>query len=158
MEKNLEKNIKKLVRVNLDAHEGYKTAADNTNDSLLNTFLNQCAKDRKAYALDLAKAINLAPEKTGTDFMADLHRVWIDLKTSSQKFNAKAVLNECERGEKHALDAYNDAAEDNGYPASVEKLIKIQQEDINSKYERVRKLKKEYDLKDDSRNQQTPVP
>ncbi|GAA0893796.1 PA2169 family four-helix-bundle protein [Fulvivirga kasyanovii] len=158
MNKDLEKNIKKLVKINLDAHEGYKTAADNVNDNLLNTFLSQCAKDRKSYALSLAREINIEPDEISTHFKADLHRVWMDLRTSPQKFNAKTVLKECERGEKHAVEAYDDVVKENKYPASLEKQIRLQRDEINNKFDRIREMEKEYDLKDDMRNQQTSVP
>ncbi|UII31021.1 PA2169 family four-helix-bundle protein [Fulvivirga ulvae] len=158
MERNTEQNIKKLVRVNLDAFEGYKTAADNVNDSLLNTFLNQCSNDRKNYATALAEEINITPEEISTHFKADLHRVWIDLKTSPQRFSAKTVLRECKRGEKYTIETYDDIIAGGSYPPTLEEQIKYQRSEIISKYNRIIEMEKEYDQKDDKRNKQTSVP
>lgn len=159
MKEELQKDIVKLIRLNMDAYEGYKSAAENTNDSLLNTFFNKCALDRKSYAESLGKEINFNDlNKLDTDLKADFHRVWLDIKTADKKIDSKAVLEECARGEKYAIDTYNTVIENAQYPPALQSSIVFQKNDIVSKYDQVQKLKNEFKDNDDQLNRQTPVP
>lgn len=158
MNKEQQKALKNLVRLNLDAREGYKTAAENSNDSLLNTFFDECSLERQTYAEKLANAANIDIKDVSTDLQADLHRFWMDVKTSSQKFNAKAVLKECERGEKHAIKEYDKVLNEIDLPGELRSDLENQRRDIESKFEHILDLEDNYDDTDDNKNRETPVP
>lgn len=159
MEKQHKKAIKKLIQVNLDAYAGYKDAAELSDDSLLKTFFNKCALDRKSYAENLARGLEKSEvDDIGTDLKADLHRMWIDLKTASQEFNSKTLLSECGRGEKHAIAVYEEVLQNEEYPPETKSAILFQKNDIISKYDQIKKLKDDFEDNDNLLNRQTPVP
>jgi uncharacterized protein (TIGR02284 family) len=145
----------KLMRVNLDAFEGYRTASENTNDSRITTFFEEAALQRKEFAQHWAS--HLENPKYGTDIRADLHRVWMNLKTMRQKYNSSAVIAECERGEKHALKEY-EKVQEYLLPDEVLQQIERQKRDIQKNLEQLNAMKEDYDDKDFNRNNDTPVP
>ncbi|MGB3616522.1 MAG: PA2169 family four-helix-bundle protein, partial [Catalinimonas sp.] len=55
---------------------------------------------------------------TSGTLLGDLHRTWINVREFFAKKDNKAVVDECIRGEKSALEAYSRAL-DNKLPAPV---------------------------------------
>jgi uncharacterized protein (TIGR02284 family) len=145
----------KLMKVNLDAFEGYRTAAENTNDSRITTFFEQAALQRKEFAKYWAA--NLDNPSYKTDLKADFHRVWMNIKTGRNKYNASAILNECKRGEEHALDQYQQLREVD-LPKDVQEVLDKQKRDIEAALQQIHNMKKDYEEKDHDRNNDTPVP
>lgn len=145
---------KKLMQLNLDAFEGYETAADNANDSRITTFFNEAALERKGFAEYWAAHLDDPSYKTG--LKADLHRVWIDLKTGRQKYDATSILRECQRGEKYALKKYQEISDENLEEKEAHQL-KEQQKEIEAKLDQIRIMIEEFEYKDFDRNNDTPV-
>jgi uncharacterized protein (TIGR02284 family) len=103
-----------LLTRNNDAVVGYKNATEDVQDDDLRMFFHKQAGHRR----DFGDRIKMEIEKMGgeavkgTSLTADFHRVWMDLKAFLGSNNEKAVLSEAMRGEKKALDNYNEVLED----------------------------------------------
>ena len=156
MRSHEQKTIEKLIKLNVDALGGYRTAAGNTNDTILNTFFNSAALERKGFVRELVKYTD--NNKVKADTKGGLHHLWMNLKSSTQEFHAKSILKECARGEKYALDTYQKIIDEKQYPESLEHMVTTQRDAIASKYNQIIAYIEQYKALDDTRNRQTPVP
>ncbi len=134
--------LNELLEKNYDAEAGYKKAAEDIENSQLQTFLENHSKLRYDFGHELKAEIQSLggkPEK-GTSLTADLHRKWIDLKSSIAGNNDKAVIEECERGEKAALEDYQDVLSDTELPNTTREVVKKQHDRIQSALLKIKDL------------------
>src|SRR5215212_5431244 len=99
--------LNSLIETCRDGQGGFKEAAENVESPELKTFFNQVALERAQFVGE--------PENTGSTAAA-IHRVWMDIKGSLTGRDDQSILNECERGEDSAVDAYKDALKDENLP------------------------------------------
>ena len=120
-----------------DAHKGYQEAASDVSNGALRSWLNNAATRRGAHISDLQMHIRgLGGEVDhGTSFLGDMHRVWIDFKSSVMDGDT-VVLNECIRGEERALEDYDKVLAETDIDAAIVKTLRKHsvniQEDLNS--------------------------
>ncbi|MFK7936908.1 MAG: PA2169 family four-helix-bundle protein [Saprospiraceae bacterium] len=123
-----------LITKNYDAERGYQEAAEDVDDILLKSYFHQRARNRYDFGHDLKDEIRTLggkPEK-GTSVAGDLHRVWMDIKSSFTSQDEVAILNECKRGEEYAIEEYEEALKNNELPISARTLISSQLNKIRS--------------------------
>ncbi len=128
------KKLNELLEKNYDAEAGYKNAAEKVNDSTLKSYLLSRAKDRYDFGHELKaelKSFGQEPDK-GTSLAGDAHRLWMDLKTALTSDKDEAVLEETIRGERAALEEYNEILEDSSLPSSTATLISTQRNSIKT--------------------------
>ena len=142
--------FEKLMKVNLDAFEGFRTASDNSNDKRLTTVFDQTALERKKFARYWASRLDDPSYKT--DLKADLHRFWMDLKTGSMKFQATRILKECKKGEKHALKTYEELEKSDLGSEELEELNQ-QKRQIAAMLDQLDDLLNTFEKRDTDRNQ-----
>lgn len=126
--------LNNLLEKNYDAEQGYKKAAEDIDSSMLKQFLIDHSKERYDFGHELKSEITKLggkPEK-GTSLLADLHQSWIDLRSAIAGNNDKAVIAECERGEKAALQDYEEVLSDENLPESAKDVVSKQYEKIKS--------------------------
>ena len=102
--------LNELLEKNYDAEAGYKNAAEKVENSALKNYLLSRAQDRYDFGHELKaelKTFGQDPEK-GTSLAGDAHRLWMDLKTALTSDKDEAVLEEAIRGERAALDEYDE--------------------------------------------------
>lgn len=150
---NSEKNpidlLNDLLEKNYDAEQGYKKAAEDVDNSLLKAFLLDSSKTRYDFGHEIKEEISKLggkPEK-GTSLIADLHRKWIDLKSAVAGNNDKAVIAECEKGEKAALQDYELALKSGNLTQSAEKVVRQQFEKIKTDLVKLENLENVLDKK-----------
>jgi uncharacterized protein (TIGR02284 family) len=103
-------SLNKLLKLNLDAAEGYEYAAENIKNDNFKNFLKSYALRRKRYAEELRKNIlsmGGEPDRSnGT--VGEVHQAFMDLRKSVNSDNDQdsALLQECVRGEGEALIQY----------------------------------------------------
>lgn len=134
--------LNELLEKNYDAEKGYRKAAEDANNSLIKKYLLDNSKERYNFGHELKEEINKLggkPDK-GTSLTADLHRKWIDLKTAITGNNDKAVIAECERGERASLQDYEEVLEEGLLPESARNLVQNQYEKIKSALARLENL------------------
>ncbi|WP_411825458.1 ferritin-like domain-containing protein [Luteolibacter sp. AS25] len=117
-----------------DAEEGFKKAAERAEEhpGLVGFFQKQSAM-RRSFGHDLKQAIvkyGGEPDK-GSSIAAKAHQVWISVKdTLTSDHDAEAVLEECVRGEKAALEDYDEKIKCDDLPVDVRALITSQRNSI----------------------------
>jgi uncharacterized protein (TIGR02284 family) len=80
------------------------------------------------------------PEKTGSTAAA-IHRVWMDIKGSLTGRDDQSILNECERGEDSAVEAFRDALKDENLPTNIRSIVERQFRSIQQVHDRVKQMR-----------------
>lgn len=145
MDKNIktETYLNDLLAKTYDAQRGYANAAEATNQvQLKKWFVNQGIQ-RTQFAAQLTQEIknmNQEPEFDGT-FLGDVHRGWMNLKSALSLNTDEAILEECIRGEKAAVDEYTNVLEHKSeLPPTVVTLLQNQQADIRTTVSKIKSL------------------
>ena len=126
--------LNELMEKTYDAEKGFKQAAENVNNPVIQKFFKERANQRYDFGHELKKeirAIGQDPDKGGST-KGTLHRNWMNLRSYFESNNEEAMLNEVERGEKEAINTYNDIINDKKFvlPPSTENLLMKQRNAI----------------------------
>jgi uncharacterized protein (TIGR02284 family) len=132
--------LNNLIEICKDGAMGFRLAAEKVQPVYASLF-NQIAADRDAFAAELQDEVRILggePKNSG-DATGALHRGWINIK-SAVTSGDKAIIDECERGEDAAVEAYRKALEA-APPAAVYSLIARQYTKVKSAHDRVSAIK-----------------
>lgn len=134
-----------LVKVCEDGSAGYLKAAELTSDPTLKSTFARFGAERGKFASQLRNEVRRLGGKTedGGTLAGAAHRVWFDVKTTFASDDAKAVVNECERGEDHAIQAYKSALEQPLAP-SARDVVRAQCGDVQQAHDRMHQLQVAY--------------
>ncbi len=92
--------LNELVETSKDGEKGFTKAAEEIADPQVKSVLLEGANRCRAGARELQEKVSTLggePETSGSA-MGAVHRGWINLKTAVSSRDAKAILEECERG------------------------------------------------------------
>lgn len=131
-----------LIETCKDGQNGFKVAAEGVERSDLKSLFYECSQQRSQFAGELQSLVRELggdPENTGT-VSAVLHRGWINIKSAVTGKDEQAVLNECERGEDIAVNAYKKAL-DETLPANVNTTVQNQYNTVQATHDKVRDLR-----------------
>jgi uncharacterized protein (TIGR02284 family) len=109
--KTVVKSLRTLVQLNKESDRGYKEASENIEDPELKTILYRLSQQRAEFRGDLEEILikDYSDSADASDsILSKLHRGWMDFKTKLSSNDNEAVLDECIRGEKHAIETYNE--------------------------------------------------
>ncbi len=104
--------LTRLAEVNRDAELGFRTAAENINNSQLETLFAGYAKQHDKFQKELQSELHhLDPGRNPNEetLGGALHRRWIDLKSALSGHSARSVLAACENEAQSVEAAYADA-------------------------------------------------
>lgn len=135
------KELNKLIQLCEDSAKGYRNAADLISQNDLKNLLYKIATERATYSGELqedARQLGRKPEKLGT-VTGTLHRIMTNLKAAISKLDNKAVLEECKRGEKAAIQAYENALNED-LPEFIKTRLTQQHKNILDAYNELEKL------------------
>ncbi|WP_318309320.1 ferritin-like domain-containing protein [Flagellimonas crocea] len=131
--------LNELLERTYDAEKGFKQAAEKVDNKTIKQFFIDSAKQRYEFGHELKaeiKAFGQSPDKGGST-KGTLHRSWIDFKSLFTNNNEEAMLEEVNRGEKEAIETYNDILHDKDFvlPPSTESLLMKQRNAIRETLE-----------------------
>lgn len=117
--------LNKLLTSNHDAVRGYQTAADSVKDAELKGLFLAQSRQRADFATELDREIRAlgGDADNGTSLASDLHRAWINIKSTISNATDKAVAEECQRGDSEALSEYKEVLEQTDIAASTRELL-----------------------------------
>ncbi|MBE7685658.1 PA2169 family four-helix-bundle protein [Tenacibaculum piscium] len=101
--------LNSLLEKNYDAEKGYRTASENAKNNNLTLYFEQKANERKNFTQDLKaeiKNFGKTPKQNGS-LTGSVHRVWMNTKSFLSPETDEAMLEEALRGEKSALEEYD---------------------------------------------------
>jgi uncharacterized protein (TIGR02284 family) len=131
-----------LIHVSKDGEKGFRAAWEQTDRSLLKESFKAMSQDcaKAAAQLEaLVRKLGAEPEIRGTATGA-MHRGWIAAKAAVTKADDKAILDECLRGEEHAVKEY-DRALTKPLPPVVRETVESQARGAKKNLELVRQLR-----------------
>ncbi|MFT3742698.1 MAG: PA2169 family four-helix-bundle protein [Pyrinomonadaceae bacterium] len=131
-----------LIQTCRDGQEGFKVAAEGIERSDLKTVFYEFSQQRAEFVgvlQGLVRSLGGDPENSGS-VSAALHRGWMDIKSLVTGEDEAAILNECERGEDYAKDAYRDALQTN-LPANVNEVVAQQSQAVLAAHNRIKGLR-----------------
>ncbi|RXG18414.1 putative protein (TIGR02284 family) [Leeuwenhoekiella aestuarii] len=132
--------LNELLTKNYDAEAGYKLASENVKDNTLKEYFNRRAKERYDFGHQIKNEIKVygeTPDK-GTSLAGDAHRLWMNVKSTLSNDNEESILEETIRGEKNALEEYNNILKEPNIPPTTESILKVQRDTIKSALEEVK--------------------
>ncbi len=132
-----------LIETCKDGQEGFKEAAEGVERQELKTLFYEFSQQRAEFAgvlQELVRSLGGDPE-TGGSVSGAVHRGWINIKSAVTGQDEGAILNECERGEDAAKDAYADALRDNRFPTHIAEVLAQQSQAVLAAHNRVRSLR-----------------
>lgn len=131
-----------LIEICKDGQDGFKDAAEGIDRSELKTLFYEFSQQRAEFTgvlQQLVRSLGGDPETSGS-FAGTIHRGWMDIKSAVTGKDEKAILNECERGEDYAKDAYSDALKLN-LPENIADVIRQQSQTVQAAHNRIRELR-----------------
>ncbi len=104
--------LEDLIEITRDGQEGFAQSAEHAESSELKQIFSNYSRQRGAIITDLQQLerqygkpdVDTAGSVTGS-----LHRAWINIRTAVAARNDQAILEEAERGEDAAVEAFQDA-------------------------------------------------
>jgi len=126
--------LNKLLTLSHDAEKGYQEAAENAKDTELKSLFMSQSRQRSEFAVSLDREIRVlgGEPDNGTSITADLHRAWINIKSTFASDDDKATVEECHRGDKEALETYNAVLQETDLVASTRELLLQQKQSIDT--------------------------
>jgi uncharacterized protein (TIGR02284 family) len=138
--------INNLIKINNDRAAGFEKAGKDLKEDengLVAVFSKLAGESRQNVTELTGLAYQFGGEAAeGTSTSGDLHRAWIDIKSTFTGSDLTAILNECERGEDAAKAAYEDALDpENELSAQVQQVLLTQQQGIVEGHNLVKSLR-----------------
>jgi uncharacterized protein (TIGR02284 family) len=137
--------LQDLLSINIDSQKGFQEAADSTSDTQLKSFFSDFSQKRAHNAAELRTFISAAgeqPTNTGS-VSATIHRWWIDAKQALTGKDAKAILNEAERGEDSIKKVYENTLSNIG-DSGARALVERQYKNVQEGHDQVKALRDSY--------------
>lgn len=131
-----------LIQTLKDGQLGFKTASEDIERSDLKTTFYELSQQRAEFTgvlQGLVRSLGGDPEDSGS-MSGAVHRGWMDVKSAVTGRSEEAILNECERGEDYAKEAFGEATRMN-LPANVADVIAQQAQAIQAAHNRVKALR-----------------
>jgi uncharacterized protein (TIGR02284 family) len=131
-----------LIETSKDGEEGFRACAEAVKNPQLKAFFEQKAERCRMGAAQLQQKVRELggdPERSGS-MTGQVHRFWVNLRSTIAGMDEHAILDECERGEDAAKRAYEDALQED-LPADVRTLIGKQYREVKMNHDSVRDMR-----------------
>jgi uncharacterized protein (TIGR02284 family) len=131
-----------LIETCKDGQEGFKTSAESVKNADLVSTFQDLSSQRALFAGELRSLVSSLggdPENGGT-ILGTLHRGWLNIKSVVTGGNEGAILDECERGEDAAKDAYKNALE-NMMPSDITGIVRRQYDAVLDAHRKIKTLR-----------------
>ena len=135
--------INKLVEINHDRTEGYRKAADETEDADIKALFDKYSRQSGEFGSELTKRVSTLGEEPvkGTSASGKVYRAWMDVKSALTSKDRKAILGSCEFGEDVAVSAYRDVLEEKELSPESRILVERQMSMITAAHDEIRNLR-----------------
>lgn len=131
-----------LIETCKDGEEGYKKAAEKVQRTDLKSVFQQLASQRAQFAGELQQEVTRIGGKAETSGTVGgaLHRGWMDVKGSVTGKDDHNVLEDSERGEDAAVDAYQEAL-GKDLPSDIRSVVEREYQLIQRAHNQIRSMR-----------------
>ena len=139
---NVISTLNSLIETCKDGQQGFQEAAEGVERSDIKSLFYEYSQQRSKFAGELQSLVREMggdPEKSGSVSGA-IHRGWINIKSAVTGQDEGAILNEAERGEDVAKNAYKEAL-NSDLPENVRTVVERQAEGVKQAHDKVRSLR-----------------
>lgn len=136
-------SLQSLLKKNYDAEKSFKKSMEIAESPTLKDFLQKQAAQRSRFATEITdelRNLNEEPKEKGT-LSGDIHRGWIDVRTTFSGNKDETVLAECIRGEKASASEYEDQLKKHNFPPRIADVLKKQSNEIQQTLNEIKSLK-----------------
>ena len=137
------KVLNNLIETTLDSADGYREAAQETDNQTYRAMFEKRSFERQRVVTDLqgtVRQLGGEPEDDGS-MLAKAHRAFLDIKHSLSK-DEQAVVNSVENGEDHIKSKYEKAVEDRDLSATTRDTIQRAYASVREGHDQMSALKK----------------
>ena len=139
------KKLKELIIINNDRYEGYKTAAEETQDTSLKNLFVSYSNQSKLFSDELQGLISdysESPDEGETKTTGKLYRIFMDMKAAIGGNNRKGILSSCEFGEDTAKKTYDDVLKDtDGIANEAVQIISKQRGELQKSHDKIKAMR-----------------
>ena len=137
------KVLNSLIETTLDSANGYKEAAENSNNPQFKTMFaerSQRRMDLGRRLQDEVRSFGGEPE-TDQSMLGKAHNKFVDLKRAVTSGSDKSVIDEVERGEDVIKAKFEHAVRDDDLPSTVREIVTTAYTSIKSDHDEISRLK-----------------
>jgi len=139
-------DLNELVKINNDRIQGYMKALEDTEDTQLDHLFNEMILQSQKFRSQLADHIvridgHAVSDATSTDISSKIHRAWIDIKSAITGKDRDTVLSSVTFGESAAVEAYEEAIEEDHIPAYIKEDLTKQLSELKEARAKMEALK-----------------
>ena len=134
----IEDRLKDVITKNEDAVKGFEKAAKNAKELGIQSYFKKRARKRKNFITTLRNvtpALNLGDTEIEGSTAGAVHRTWMDVKAFFSGDNDESMLEEAVRGDKAAIDEYNEVLAETHVPQRIKEIIREQKDEIQNDLE-----------------------
>ncbi|MFK7776084.1 MAG: PA2169 family four-helix-bundle protein, partial [Saprospiraceae bacterium] len=131
-----------LLAKTKEAEKGFAKAAEKAEAADLKDYFQAKSNLRNVFALEISTSIRAlgVTEDPKENYLGDIHRLWMDVKTALFFKNDEALLEECERGEQYSLEDYDKILVFENLPASVKNVLESKRKKVAETINTLEKL------------------
>jgi uncharacterized protein (TIGR02284 family) len=137
-------SINSLIIINNDRFEGYKKAAEETEDQDLRSLFTRFSIQSKGWSEELRKFVpkDEEPGQDETTNSGKLYRAFMDVKAALTGKKRKTILQSCEHGEDVAKKTYDEVLEHTeGIPVEALNIVTRQRAELQQAHDEVKALR-----------------
>jgi len=134
--------LEEILEKNIDAEKGYTKAAENAKNPGLISYFERKSSDRRHFNTELKSKLVAAYDEIEDEgsFTGTIHRTWMDVKAFFSGDNDEAMLEEAIKGDKAAVEEYDEILEDGHLPMDIADCIKEQKMKIRNDLNKIKTL------------------
>lgn len=134
--------LEEILEKNRDAEKGYAKAAENAKSRSLKSYFEKKSSERKKFNQELKSKMIASYDEIDDEgsFTGTIHRAWMDVKALFSGDNDEAMLEEAIKGDKAAVEEYDDILEEGNLPVDISQCISKQKMQIRNDLNKIRTL------------------
>jgi uncharacterized protein (TIGR02284 family) len=135
--------LNNLIVINNDRIEGYRRAAEETDQADLKILFNKYSTQSARFASELKMRVTVlgGEPSTGTTNSGKIYRAWMDVKAALTGKDRKAILNSCEYGEDVALGTYKEEIKNEDLGTESRSIVNNQLREIQAAHDEIKQLR-----------------
>ncbi|TSB01700.1 PA2169 family four-helix-bundle protein [Sphingorhabdus contaminans] len=132
-----------LIKTTIDSVDGYRSAAEDAEQSQYRSIFFDRANERKTVTEELQSRVRTLGGEPTTDgsVLAGAHRAFLDLKSAITGNDDNAIIAEVERGEDHIKHKFEEALIDRDFSPETRAVIERCYQSVKQGHDQMSNLK-----------------